>query len=211
MYYYFTLTATRTLIILTIFADVCLFLIISHHESCDIVHLAIWSQFNCSFTPTRLCLYFSNTSPLWICFSSEFQFDCAFWFDGEFDFGFWGDFNFLSTQESEFAGASLGADPFDYNGVSIDYSIKNYVVFSRCRYRRKCWSNRHFQIESVQTSCWYVQFLKPGITHDMTHELSRTNRYGNFCHFFRMPLFNRNTTIRVWAGTKNSCPVGILL
>jgi hypothetical protein len=30
-------------------------------------------------------------------FSSEFQFDCAFGFDGEFDFGFGGDFNFLSV------------------------------------------------------------------------------------------------------------------
>jgi hypothetical protein len=39
IYYYFTLTAARTLIILTIFTDVCLFLIISRHESCDIVHL----------------------------------------------------------------------------------------------------------------------------------------------------------------------------
>jgi hypothetical protein len=37
-------------------------------------------------------------------FSSEFQFDCAFGFDGEFDFGFGGDFNFLSAQESGFGG-----------------------------------------------------------------------------------------------------------
>ncbi len=32
-------------------------------------------------------------------FSSEFQFDCAFGFDGEFDFGFGGDFNFLSADD----------------------------------------------------------------------------------------------------------------
>ena len=68
MYCYITLTAAWTLIILAIFADVCLFLIISRQESCDIVHLPIWNQFNCSFTPTRLCLYFTNTSLLCNCF-----------------------------------------------------------------------------------------------------------------------------------------------
>jgi hypothetical protein len=64
MYYYCTLTAAWTLIFLTISADVSLFLIISPHESCDIVHLPIWSQFSFSFTPTRLCLYFAISRPL---------------------------------------------------------------------------------------------------------------------------------------------------
>ena len=68
-------------------------------------------------------------------FSSEFQFDCAFGFDGEFDFGFGGDFNFLSAKESGFGGTSFGADPFDYNGVSIDCSIEGYVSFRHCRCR----------------------------------------------------------------------------
>ena len=34
--------------------------------------------------------------------------------------GLGGDFNFLSVQESGIGGASFGADPFDYDGVSID-------------------------------------------------------------------------------------------
>ena len=122
-------------------------------------------------------------------FSSEFQFDSAFGFDGEFNFGFGGDFNFLSAQESGFGGASLGDDQFDYDGISIDYSIKDYVAFRRHRRRRICRSNHHFWIESVKKSRWYIQFLKPGITREMTHELSSSNRYGNFCHYFRMPLF----------------------
>jgi hypothetical protein len=121
-------------------------------------------------------------------FSSEFQFDCAFGFDGEFDFGFGGDFNFLSAQESGFGGASFGADPLDYDGVSIDCSIEDYVSF-RCRccrcIRR---TNRHFRIESVKKSCWYVQFLKPGIMCQMTHELSSSDSMVIFatisaCHF----------------------------
>ena len=125
-------------------------------------------------------------------FSSEFQFDCAFGFDGEFDFGFWGDFNFLSAQES---GHHLGDDQFDYDGVSIDYSIEDYVAFRRrrrCRIRR---TNCHFRIESVKKSCWYLQFLKPGITREMTHELSSSDRYGDFRHYFRMPLFNSLTAM----------------
>ena len=122
-------------------------------------------------------------------FSLEFQFDCAFGFDGEFDFGFGGDFNFLSAQESGFGGTSFGADPFDYDGVSIQCSIKDDVSFRRRRRHHIRQSNCHFQIENVKKSCWYVQFLKPRITREMTHELSSSNRYGNFRHYFRMPLF----------------------
>jgi hypothetical protein len=85
-------------------------------------------------------------------FSSEFQFDCAFGFDREFDFGLGGDFNFLSAQESGFGGASFGADPFDYNGVSIDCSIEGYVSVRHrcCRCIRRI--NCHFWIESVKKS-----------------------------------------------------------
>jgi hypothetical protein len=122
-------------------------------------------------------------------FSSEFQFDCAFGFDGEFDFGFGGDFNFLSAQESGFGGASFGANPFDYDGVSIDCSIEDYVSFRRHRRRHIRRTNCHFRIESVKKSCWYFQFLKPGITRQMTHELSSSDRYGDFRHYFRIPLF----------------------
>jgi hypothetical protein len=104
-------------------------------------------------------------------------------------FGFGGDFNFLSSQESGFGGASFGSDPFDYDGVSFECSIKDNVSFRRHRRHRICQSNRHFQIVSVKKSCWYVQFLKPGITREMTHELSSSDRYGNFCHYFPMPLF----------------------
>jgi hypothetical protein len=121
-------------------------------------------------------------------FSSEFQFDCAFGFDGEFDFGFGGDFNFLSAQESGFGGASFGADPFDYNRVSFDCSIEDYVSFRHCCCRRIRQTNLHFRIESVKKSCWYVQFLKPGITRQMPRELSSSDRYGDFCHYFRMQL-----------------------
>ena len=66
-----TLTAALMIIILTILAHLCLFLIISHHGSCNTAQLPLWSQFSCSFTPTRLCLYSLNTSPLWIFYFSH--------------------------------------------------------------------------------------------------------------------------------------------
>ena len=86
-------------------------------------------------------------------FSSEFQFDCTFGFDREFDFVFGGNFNFLGVQQSGFSGAPLGDDPFDYNGVSIDCSIKDCVSFRRPRCHRIRRSNCHFWIESVKKSC----------------------------------------------------------
>ena len=51
-----------TLVILTILAHFCLFLIISRHESCTAVRLPLQSQFSCSITATLFGLWFSNTS-----------------------------------------------------------------------------------------------------------------------------------------------------
>jgi hypothetical protein len=93
--------------------------------------------------------------------------------------GLGGDFNFLSAQES---GHQLGDDQFDYDGVSIDYSIEDYVAFRRRRRRRIRRTNRHFRIESIKKSSGIT-------TREMTQELSSSDRYGNFRHYFRMPLF----------------------
>jgi len=53
-----------TLIVLTVLAHLCLFLIISRHESCTTVQLPLQSQFSCSITATLFGLYSSNTSPI---------------------------------------------------------------------------------------------------------------------------------------------------
>ncbi len=69
MYYYCTPTAALTLIILTILANLCLpFNHVTYLVICSTVQLPLRIQFSCSFTPTSLYLYSSNTSPLWICF-----------------------------------------------------------------------------------------------------------------------------------------------
>jgi hypothetical protein len=63
---------------------------------------------------------------------------------------------------------------------------------SPCRRRRRRRHRRRmnclYRIESVKTSCWYLNFLKPGTVCDLTHELSLSDRFGEFCHWFQMPL-----------------------
>ena len=40
----------------------------------------------------------------------------------------------------------------------------------------------------MKTSCWYTKFTCPGDTRKKTIELSGSDRYGEFRHWFRMPL-----------------------
>ncbi len=49
-------------------------------------------------------------------------------------------------------------------------------------------ANRLYRKESVLLSPWYVNFLRPGITRDLTHELSSSDRFGEFRSLFRMQL-----------------------
>ena len=37
-------------------------------------------------------------------------------------------------------------------------------------------------------SSWYKNFLRPGLTRDLTHELSTSDRFGEFRSLFQMPL-----------------------
>ncbi len=40
----------------------------------------------------------------------------------------------------------------------------------------------------MKNSSWYRNFTAPGETRDLTHELSSSDRFGEFCHYFCMPL-----------------------
>ena len=75
----------------------------------------------------------------------------------------------------------------DRSGSMNTDSVSSPRQCRRTRRRRRR-LNRHYRIESVRTSCWYLNFLKPGQVRDMTHELSLSDRYGEFRHWFRMPL-----------------------
>jgi hypothetical protein len=43
-----------------------------------------------------------------------------------------------------------------------------------------------YRIESVHESAWYRYFTRPGMTRDLTHELSSSDRFGHFHHYFRI-------------------------
>ena len=94
------------------------------------------------------------------------------------DFG--GGFRF----DQPFGGSSLyGA----YDDDSCSFSVESSV--SRRRRTRKPRSrNRCYRKESILNSSWYRSFLRPGMTRDLTHELSASDRFGEFRSLFRMPL-----------------------
>ena len=96
----------------------------------------------------------------------------------EFDFG-----GFEPTGGSLF---SFGSYKNEYDDASFLFSLKSYVgVGNRNRRRReKRRPNRQFCKKSVKKSCWYCEFLRPGITHDLTHELSTSDRFGEFRNWF---------------------------
>jgi len=85
---------------------------------------------------------------------------------------------------------SFGSYENEYDDASFLFSVESYVgVRNRNhRSRKKHCPNRQFCKKSVKKSCWYREFLRPGITRNMTHELSTSDRFGEFRNWFRMPL-----------------------
>jgi hypothetical protein len=49
--------------------------------------------------------------------------------------------------------------------------------------------NCHYRIEIMHELAWYRYFTRPGMMRELTHELSASDRYSRFCHFFCMPLW----------------------
>jgi hypothetical protein len=93
----------------------------------------------------------------------------------------------------ELTGDSLftfGSFENEYNDASFSFFVESYVgVRNRNRRsRKKHCPNRQFRKKSVKKSCWYREFLRPGITRDLTHELSTSERFEEFHNWFRMPL-----------------------
>ena len=87
----------------------------------------------------------------------------------------------------DFGGGLLSYGAYD-NG-SCSFSVESSVRLRLHRRRRKRRSkNRLYRKESVLSSCWYRNFLRPGLTRDLTHELSTSDRFGEFRSLFRMPL-----------------------
>ena len=129
--------------------------------------------------------------------SSMFDFDFGAGFD---DFGVEAFDNFGADFERAFAfdflGTTLDAGSesnveesvdVDFDDVSVvrDLSGDGCFPYQRRRVRR---ANRIYRIDSVLDSSWFRYFTRPGLTRELTHELSLSDRFGQFRHYFRMPL-----------------------
>ena len=54
--------------------------------------------------------------------------------------------------------------------------------------KKKRRKNRTYCLDSVKNSCWFTNFLQPGKVRSLTYDLSSSDRFGEFRHWFRMPL-----------------------
>ena len=100
-------------------------------------------------------------------FGEEYRFDDSFNFD---DFG-------------EGDGVVTGSSPSygSYDNDSCSYSVESSVRLGCHRRLRKQRSpNRLYRKESVLLSSWYKYFLRPGLTRNLTHELSISDWFGEF-------------------------------
>ena len=88
---------------------------------------------------------------------------------------------------AEFAFESESKDTGGSEGTSIA-SVDTVARPPRRRYPCVRRPKRHLIFRSVKTSCWYLNYLKPGAAGNLTYELSASDRFGEFHHWFRMPL-----------------------
>jgi hypothetical protein len=117
-------------------------------------------------------------------FSSDFPREAGFGatFDFSDDFGV--NFGAAFSFDSQFGDSSIssGSRSFQYDNVEQNLQLR------RRRHRRQRQPNRCFQIKSMKKSCWYLNFTKPGMTHNLTHELSSSDCFGKIHSWFHMPL-----------------------
>ena len=99
---------------------------------------------------------------------------------------------YLFCSKSDFFGSlfSFGSYKNEYNDAFFSISVESYVGVrnQNRRSRKKRHPNHQFRKKSVKKSSWYREFLRPGITRDLTHELSTLDGFGEFCNWFQMPL-----------------------
>ena len=106
-------------------------------------------------------------------FFSGFQDDTDFGDSVEFlDATFGVDFTYGNAFDFE----SISSSAFEYDNVSCEFSVE-----LRLRRRQKKRRTNHvFRLENVKKSCWYRYFTGPGLTREITHELSSSDRFGEF-------------------------------
>ena len=86
---------------------------------------------------------------------------------------------------------SFGSYDHEFDDASFTFSVESYLGVGNHhrRRRKKRRPNRQYRKKSSdKKSCWYREFLRPGMTRDLTHELSASDRFGEFRNWFQMPL-----------------------
>ena len=102
-------------------------------------------------------------------------------------FGFDTDFGAVFGNFADFFGGSVTSD-FEVDSCGSSSDNRSGHCRQQRRWRRHRRPNLLFRVESVKNSSWYRNFTAPGVTRDLTHELSSSDRFGEFRHYFRMPL-----------------------
>jgi hypothetical protein len=121
---------------------------------------------------------------------SLFDFLSGFQEDAEFvtNFNFLGvDFGAAFAFKDTFDFDSVCSGAFEYNNISCEFSAERMLQQFRHN-RRDQRPNRVCFKENVKKSCWYRYFTRPRLICKTMHELSSSNRYGEFQHWFCMSL-----------------------
>ena len=123
---------------------------------------------------------------------NDFDFGADFSdFGGDFDasFGFDAGFGavFGNVDFADFFEGSVTSD-FEVGSCGSSSDDRSGDCRRQRRRRRRRRPNQLFRVESVKNSSWYRNFTEPGVTRDLTHALSSSDRFGEFRHYFRMPL-----------------------
>ena len=81
---------------------------------------------------------------------------------------------------------SFGSYDNKFDNSSFTFSVESYLGVGK--HRRRCRKERspnsqYRKKSSVKKSCWYREFLRPEMTRDLTHELSTSDMFGEFCNW----------------------------
>ncbi len=108
-------------------------------------------------------------------FGADFDFGN---FGGDFgaSFGFDTDFGAVFGNFADFFGGLVTSD-FEVDSCGSSSNDRSGHCRRQRRRRRRCRPNRLFRDESVKNSSWYRNFTAPGVTRDLTHELSSSDRF----------------------------------
>jgi hypothetical protein len=74
----------------------------------------------------------------------------------------------------------FGSYSHEFDNASFTFSVESYMGDTRHRRKKRRPNRQYRKKSSVKNSCWYREFLRPGITRDMTNELSTSDRFGEF-------------------------------